>query len=99
MAPTTGELPRVTRSARTRISSWIVAGMLLLVAAACHRGVINSNGSAVVLQQSGWRSLNTLDSWRAYKTQNAPRGWSVVDGTITKQRCIGMNAKRHYRNQ
>ncbi len=48
-----------------------------------------SNGEAVVAQQSGWRSLfdgKTLDGWRAYKTQDPPRGWAVVDGTITKQR-------------
>jgi hypothetical protein len=36
-----------------------------------------------------WRSLfdgKSLDGWRAYKTQDTPRGWSVVDGTITKER-------------
>ena len=66
----------------------VVAGCLLLGGAACHRAII-SNGEAMVTQQSAWRSLfdgKTLDGWRAYKTQDPPRGWTVVDGTITKQR-------------
>ena len=36
---------------------------------------------------AGWRPLfdgRTLDGWRVYKTQNAPTGWRVVDGTLTK---------------
>jgi hypothetical protein len=36
---------------------------------------------------AGWRPLfngTNLDGWRAYKTQTAPTGWRVVDGTLTK---------------
>jgi hypothetical protein len=72
-------------------SAIVAASALLLGGVACHRSVVvTSPGTAAnVSPQAGWRSLfdgRTLDAWRAYGTQNAPRGWTVVDGTITKQR-------------
>jgi len=50
-------------------------------------GVLIRDGN--VTQAGGWRALfdgKTLNGWRAYKTQDPPRGWTVVDGVITKQR-------------
>jgi hypothetical protein len=34
---------------------------------------------------AGFRSLQTLSAWRGYKSQEIPKGWSVVDGVITKE--------------
>src|SRR5262249_48539340 len=83
-------LPRKTRRTRMTLkgSTFVAASALLLGATACHRTVVvTSPGSAntAVTPQSSWRSL-TLDAWRVYGTQDAPRGWTVVDGAITKQR-------------
>jgi len=69
----------------------VAASALLLGATACHQsGVVTSpSPSANVVPQSAWRSLfdgKTHDGWRAYKTQDPPRGWTVVDGMITKER-------------
>jgi Domain of Unknown Function (DUF1080) len=81
--PSTGELPRMTRIQRMlRIGSLAAAGAMLLGAAAYRQP--NRAG-----QQGEWRSLfdgKTLNGWRAYKTQDPPRGWTVVDGTIAKER-------------
>ena len=38
-------------------------------------------------QKAGWRLLfdgKTLDRWRAYAAPQAPKGWQVVDGTISR---------------
>lgn len=79
----TGELPRMTRIQRmSRIGSLAAACAMLLGAAAYGQ----PNRAS---QQAEWRSLfdgKTLNGWRAYKTQDPPRGWTVVDGTITKER-------------
>ena len=87
-------LPRKTRNGRSALvaSTLIAASVLGLGASGCHRAaVVTSPGSSSmsVTAQSGWRSLfdgKTLAGWRAYGTQDTPRGWTVVDGTITKQR-------------
>ena len=35
-------------------------------------------------EKAGWRSLSSLDQWRMYGTDSAPRGWSVTDSTMGK---------------
>src|SRR5262249_53611973 len=86
------ELPRMARiTLMTRNSLVLGASALLVGATACHRSVVvTSPGVAAnVAPQAGWRSLfdgKTLDAWRAYGTQTTPRGWTVADGIITKQR-------------
>ena len=40
-------------------------------------------------KSSGWRPLfdgKTLDGWRGFKTETAPAGWHVADGTIAKDK-------------
>src|SRR5262249_25199519 len=84
------------RSTRTALKTLPIVAASLLSVTACHRSGaarMTDEGGAPrdmnVMQASNWRSLfdgKTLDSWRAYKTQDAPRGWTVVDGTISKQR-------------
>jgi hypothetical protein len=78
----------------TRMTPAIISAYLLVGGAvACHTsGTMQPSTAAVTASGApaqGWRSLfdgKTLDGWRAYKTQDAPRGWTVVDGTITKER-------------
>jgi len=86
-------MPRLIRP-RTR-PALVAASMLLIGATACHRSrsvAMDDRGYArdmSAILQSAWRPLfdgKTLDGWRGYKTQDPPSGWSVVDGTISKQR-------------
>ena len=34
--------------------------------------------------KDGWRSLGTLDQWRMYQTDSAPRGWTANDSIMGK---------------
>jgi hypothetical protein len=77
-------------------SAFALAAALTISTVACHRpGAVKVIDEGITvhgqlaLPTTGWRSLfdgKTLGSWRAYGSQNPPRGWTVVDGTITKQR-------------
>lgn len=51
----------------------------LLALAACAQTM-----SSTPVNSDGWQSLQSLSAWRGYKSPAIPKGWSEVDGTITK---------------
>src|SRR5512133_2698499 len=51
-------------------------------------GAAATTPSTASTADSGWRSLdgpNLATSWRGYKSDSVPTGWSVANGVITKQ--------------
>jgi len=70
------------------VASIALAGCMSSSNATVSTGDTSMSGSLTAEQRAaGWRPLfdgRTLDGWRVYKTQNAPTGWRVVDGTLTK---------------
>ena len=55
-----------------------------------HRANLPESGATVmreVTRGGGWRPLfdgRTVDGWRRYEADSAPRGWSAVDGMLVK---------------
>jgi hypothetical protein len=65
------------------MKSWrMVATPLVLAIVAC-AGASSGQGSPT--PNGGWRDLESLSAWRGYKSQEIPKGWKLVDGTITKE--------------
>jgi hypothetical protein len=65
------------------MKSWrMVAAPLVLAIVACAG---SSSGQGSPTPNGGWRDLETLSAWRGYKSQEVPKGWKLVDGTITKE--------------
>ena len=73
----------------------VLAAITAIVVAGCTRQVnVGSPGSESATVSSdapapmqGWLPLfdgRTLNGWRVYKGSSQPRGWSVQDGTLTK---------------
>ena len=66
------------------------AALLTLILSACmHTGPTpassGASASSAPLGSDGWRDLQSLSAWRGYKSQAIPKGWSAVNGTITKE--------------
>ncbi len=61
----------------TKITRRSLVALVALLATACMNSSTRSAG--------GWRDVQTLSAWRGYKSQDIPKGWKVVDGTITKE--------------
>jgi len=60
-----------------------------LVLAACHPGGVRApvRTAANIAQASGqWHSLAAESSWRGYKSDVVPNGWTFADGMISKTR-------------
>ena len=60
------------------------AGCALLAVLAAARPVLMLDESP---QPGAWQSLfdgKTISQWRGYKSQDVPKGWKVVDGTMSK---------------
>lgn len=58
----------------------------MLLATCAHGNVAAQSQPSVVA--NGWRMLfdgTTLDAWRGWKSGNIPKGWHVVEGTLTKE--------------
>jgi hypothetical protein len=65
------------------MKSWrMVAAPLVLAIIACAG---SSSGQGSPTPNGGWRDLESLSAWRGYKSQEIPKGWKLVDGTITKE--------------
>ncbi|MEO7457455.1 MAG: DUF1080 domain-containing protein [Gemmatimonadaceae bacterium] len=58
-----------------------LAGAALSVLACAGANVPMTSGAS----PTGSYSLQSLSAWRAYKGMTIPKGWLVVDGTITKE--------------
>jgi hypothetical protein len=48
-------------------------------------GGVSQSASPDPRGQGGWQDLQSLSSWRGYKSQEIPKGWKIVSGTITKE--------------
>jgi hypothetical protein len=60
-----------------------------VVVAACHSAGVGSSvrtAPNVAQTASQWRSLATVSSWRGYKSDSVPNGWTFADGMISKTR-------------
>ena len=63
------------------------AGLLPVLVAAQAPSAPAANTLTAAERAAGWRLLfdgRSLDGWRGYKSDAAPPGWRVVDGTLTK---------------
>src|SRR5262245_1786506 len=74
----------------TRHWRW-AAGLLLPAFMACmgtnsaQTGGATQSASPDPRGNGGWQDLQSLSAWRGYKSQEIPKGWKIVNGTITKE--------------
>ncbi|HXT15639.1 MAG TPA: DUF1080 domain-containing protein [Gemmatimonadaceae bacterium] len=67
----------------------------VFVAACAH----NPAPSPMVSTTNGWEILDNLDAWRGYESETVPRGWTVTNNIISKQRGAGeLMTKKQYGN-
>jgi hypothetical protein len=81
-----------------RFRTTIVAATLL---AACSRNHAAAPGSADMMRSTtnGWEMLDNLDAWRSYESDAVPRGWTIENNIISKQRGAGdLITKKQYGN-
>jgi hypothetical protein len=80
-----------TRAAVTCLMMAATAGCATTQSGNVQGGDITPGAVTAAEKAAGWRPLfdgSTLNGWRGYKTQTAPSGWHVVDGTLTKSGSI-----------
>ena len=62
-----------------------LAGAALSVLACARASVPATQGASSTSAPTGTYSLQSLSAWRGYKEMSIPKGWIVVDNTITKE--------------
>ena len=81
----------MTRSRRTARAAALVPCLALLATAACSREPAPPPSSLAMKPPPAaagqWRTLfdgGSLDAWRGYRSDRAPEGWRIVDGTLAR---------------
>lgn len=71
----------------TCVSAFATSAFLLIGCASASQNAEQSSSSTAFGSSAGWQTLfdgTSMNAFRGYKSQTMPKGWSIVNGELTK---------------